>query len=491
LSLASVAVLGVLLFIQIVLAVVRQPFMIWNEIRWSRSLALAHGQTIYRGQNDPGPIVGTLHTPVSHVFYRLLTGWIGDPTQAILAGSMVSIVLVFGALAWLFIRRRSPGSAGWVGAALCFLWCAFGIMQSPSCYNVVVSVHTDACAVAFAIVACGLLCGLRPSSNSHARIWLCAGAVVLSVWSKQTMLPLAAALAVFIWLADGVGVLKRYLVAFVSLAAAVLCLTLAVVPASAFFFNVVTLATHRPRWIDAFTRLVGVFRTAKLEALGSLLPVLFFIIAGWDALRGQAAASRRLLVECRWLVFVFAAVSLTPGTIQAVATVGGDINHAGIVLCMLLTAAALAVQQNLPSAGRLVQRAASLFLIVGLLVNVTPAAAFGLPAAFERLADNPSEVAFRYASRNPNQAYFPWNPSVSLLTERKLYHFEMSLKDRELAGYPPSDEQVRSGLPSGVRFVAIPPGLRFYSKSLKSAFRDYRETKLPELPGWLVYEKPQ
>jgi hypothetical protein len=149
------------------------------------------------------------------------------------------------------------------------------------------------------------------------------------------------------------------------------------------------------------------------------------------------------------------------------------------------------VQQNLPSTGRLVQRAASLFLIVGLLVNVTPAAAFGLPAAFEKLSDNPSEVAFRYASRHPNQAYFPWNPSVSLLAEGKLYQFDMALKDRELAGYPPGEEQVLSGLPRGVRFVAIPPGLRLYSESLKHAFGDYRETTLSELPGWLVYEKPQ
>jgi hypothetical protein len=363
-------------------------------------------------------------------------------------------------------------------------------MQSPACYNAVVEIHTDACALAFATIACGLVCGLRPSLHANARIWLCAAAVVLSLWSKQTMLPLAAALTVFIWLADGVTVLRRYLIAFVSLAAVVLCVTLALVPASAFFFNVVTLATHRPLGPDALPRLVGIFRTAKLEALGAIFPIIFFVVLGWDAFRGRSSAIRLLLAECRWLVFVFAALSLAPGTIKAVATIGGDINHAGIVLCLLLIGAALAVQQNLPSTDRLARRGASLFSIIGLLVSVTPAAAFGLPAAFEKLIDNPSEVAFRYATQHPNQAYFPWNPSVSLLTEGKLYHFDMALKDRELAGYPPGEEQVLSGLPRGDRIVAIPPGLRLYSESLIRAFRDYRETRLPELPGWLVYEKP-
>jgi hypothetical protein len=431
-----------------------------------------------------------LHTPVSQVLYRILTGWITGPTHALLAGSVVSIFLVFGALAWLLVRQRSPGSAGWGWAALCFLWCAFGILQSSS-YGNAFAIHTDACAVAFAIIACGLLCGPRPSSDSHARIWMCAAAVVLSVWSKQTLLPLAAALAVFVWLADGIAGLKRYLVALASTAAVVLCATLMLVPASAFFFNVVTLATHRPLRANAMSHLKEALRAAKLDALAPIFPLLYFAFLGWDELRDRTSRFRLLLVKCRWLVFIFATVSLAPGTVKAVITIGGDLNHVGIVICLLFTAAALALQQNLPSDNRLAQRGARLFSIVGLLVNVSIGAAFSLPAAFEKLANNPAEVAFRYASRHPNQAYFPWDPSVSLLTEGKLYHFDIALQDREMAGYPPDEAQVLSGLPRGVRFVAIPPGLRLYSESLKRAFCDYRETKLPELPGWLVYEKPQ
>lgn len=483
------SILGFLLVAQVALAIVRQPSLIWNEIRWCRSLALARGQPIYLGQNDLGPIIGTLHTPVSHTFYAALIGWVGDPVQAILAGSLISVAMIFGVLGWLFVRARSHGPGAWTAASATFLFCAFAVMQSPATYAAVTLIHTDACALAFSTIACGLVF-LNLNGHAKSRIWLCAACVVLSIGSKQTMLPLAVAVGVFILFADGSAAAVRYAIAILAVAAAAIGVAVALFPSGAFFFNVVTLASHQPYKSDAALQLAQAFRMAKLDSLTALFPVLFFLLHERLEPRDERLNLRPILTQCRWLVFVFAAASLVPGAIKALTTVGADINHIGSVLFFLFIASGLALQQNLMVSDHPLRRhSATLFVVVGLLVNVTPGAAFGLPEALHRLGQSDSEVAYRYALSHPKQVYFPWNPSVSLLTQGRLYHLDYALYDREIAGYPPTDRQVLSGLPRQFQYVAFPPGSSLLSRSLTQAFSRYRRTTLSELPGWTVYEK--
>ena len=406
---ASLAALGFLLIVQVALAIARQPPLIWNEIRWSRSLALARGQPIYPGKDDLGPIIGTLHTPVSHLLYMVLIGWISDPVQAILGGSFLSVTIVFGVLCWLFLRARSQEPGAWLAVSAGLLFCLFAMMQSPATYYAVTSIHTDACALGFATIACGLVF-LRWNEHANVRIWLCAVCVVLSIGSKQTLLPLALAVGVFLFFADGPTAAVRYAIAIIVVAAAAIGVAVAIFPAAAFFFNVVTLASHRPYAPDAALRLAREFRAAKLDSLTAILPILFFLVHERLERHGAHMSLVQILTKCRWLVFVFAAASLVPGTIKASLTVGADINHIGAVLFFLFAAAGLALQQNLTVSDALRRRSAGLFVVVGLIVNVTPGAVLELPGALRRLGQSDSEVAYRYALLHPKQVYFPFNP---------------------------------------------------------------------------------
>jgi len=486
--LASLLLLGFFFVIQCVLAIVRQPSLIWNEIRWCRSLALSRGLPIYVGQNAMGPIIGTLHPPLSHLLYRATVGWIGDPIEGILAGSLVSLSMVFGVVAWLFIRARTRGPYEWRGVAVVFLFCGFAIMQSPAAYDTVTPIHTDACALAFAIIACGLVC-LRPDERAKNRIWLAALCVVLSICSKQTMFPVAVAVGVFILVADGFVAFAHYVVAGLVATAIAICLVTTLYNGPVVFFNLVTLALHRAYKPDALSYLARAFRDAKLDSLTALFPILFFLVYEWLEAGRKPSRFYLLINRFRWLVFIFAAASLAPGTIVATLTRGADINHIGLVLVLLFVGSGLAIQQNLSAADPLLRRSALLFTAVGLLVNVTPGAALELPAAWNGLEHANSEVAFKYALRHPKQVYFPWNPSVSLLTEGKLYHLDPALADREITGYPLTDMQVLSGLPQNFQYVAIPPGMPLSSKSLARAFAQYRPVEISELAGWTVYGK--
>jgi hypothetical protein len=112
-----------------------------------------------------------------------------------------------------------------------------------------------------------------------------------------------------------------------------------------------------------------------------------------------------------------------------------------------------------------------------------------------RPSTNPQEVACRFSRRHPGTAYFPWNPLSTLLGERKLYHFEYGLVERELSGYPLSALQVRQNLPDRLRYVCFPPHYKglgeHFEKTMKYLPEFARRVEIGELPGWTCYERAQ
>ena len=102
------------------------------------------------------------------------------------------------------------------------------------------------------------------------------------------------------------------------------------------------------------------------------------------------------------------------------------------------------------------------------------------------------EVAYRYSLRHPWTAYFPWQPLSTLLGEGKVYHFEYGMFDRELANFPVSQRHVRQNIPANLRYVCFPPyykGFQFFQKSMKYLPEYGRRVEVPELPGWICYER--
>jgi len=481
----AMPVLWCLFAIEVLGGILRAPTLIWNEIRLTRSLALLQGFSLYPGEHDFGPIIGTLHTPISHYLF-LPAAAIHDPTTSILAGSLSACVVVFSALGVALVRAAPPVSGRRIIAAVSFLFCGFLIVESEGAFNTAFGIHTDAAALAFATIAGTLVCGNRMTTASS--VWLSAAACVLAIASKQTIAPVAVAISLYLAITEGGKRFALFLLAIAVTGGSLLAFLLSVLPARAFLFNTLLLAAHRPLKPGYLEILAGTYRMGRLEALPALSPLLFLAIWSWMAARPPRKI-RELFAANRWIVFLMASAALIPVSMKAIVTVGADVNHLGFVLYFLFVAAGLAIQQYFTDANLVARLSSRLFLATGILVSLAPGMTITMLASLRNLGANASQTAYTYNLRHPGLAYFPCNPMTSLLTDGKLYHLDIALYDREIAGYPLTPKQLRSGLPRSLILVALPPGEQIQSQALKGVLAGFVRSTDPELPGWTVYRR--
>ena len=478
-------VLWCLFTIEVFAGILKAPTFIWNEIRLSRSLALFQGFHIYPGEHELGPIIGTLHPPISHFLFLLVVA-IRDPTTAIVAGSLLACTVVFSALGFAFVRNVPPISGRWAMISASFLFCGFLIVESEGTYNAAFSIHTDAAALAFATVACTFASSRNRMTT--ASLWMSAAACALAIASKQTIAPVVLAISLYIAITEGGKRFAQFLLASVVTGCSLLALLLSILPARAFLFNTLILAAHRPLKPDYRQILAGTYRMGRLEALPAIFPLLFLAIWSWNNARPRQEI-RPFFAANPWILFLMASAAMIPVSMKAIVTVGADVNHLGFVLYFLFVAAALAIQQYSADANPLARLSSRIFLTTGILASVAPGMILAVPASLRDLKENTSQTAHTYNLRHPGVAYFPYNPMTSLLTGGKLYDLDFALYDREIAGYPLTPQQLQSGLPNSFLLVALPPGHEIQSKGLHGLFADFVRITDPELPGWTIYRR--
>jgi len=483
---AAIPVLSCLFAIELLGGILRAPTLIWNEIRLSRSLALLEGFHLYPGEHELGPIIGTLHPPISHYLF-FPAAEIHDPTTSIVAGSLLACVVVFSALGFALVRSAPLVSGRWAIAALSFLFCGFLIIQSEGTFNTAFNIHTDAAALAFATIACAFVSS-RNRMTTVASVWMSAAACVLAIASKQTIAPVALAVSLYIAITEGGKRFALFLLASAVTGGSLLAFLLSVLPARAFLFNTLILATHRPLKPGYTEILASAYRVDRLEALPALLPLLFLGICSWTGSRPRCEI-RQFFAANRWIVYLMASAALVPVSLKAIMTVGSDVNHLGFVLYFLFVAAGLAIQQYFTDANPAARLSSRLFLTAGILVSVAPGMVLTVHASLRNLRENASQTAHTYNLRHPGVAYFPCNPMTSLLKDGKLYDLDIALYDREIAGYPLTPQQLQSGLPYSLTRVALPPGEHIQSKALQGLFAGFVRIADPELPGWIVYSR--
>jgi hypothetical protein len=312
---------------------------------------------------------------------------------------------------------------------------------------------------------------------------------VLAIACKQTIAPVALAIALYVAITEGGKRFALFLFACAVTGGALLAFLLSILPARAFLFNTLVLAAHRPLKPGYLEILVAAYRMGRLEALPALFPVLFLALWSWMAARPKPAI-RQFFAANRWIVFLMAGAGLIPVSMKALITVGADVNHLGFVLYFLFAAAGLAIQQYFTDAHPALRLGSRLFLAIGILVSLAPGMALTVVASLRHLRANPAQTAHDYNMRHPGVAYFPTNPMAPLLKDGQLYHLDTALYDREVAGYPLTAEQIRSGLPDRLSLVAMPPGQEIQSKALQGFFAGFVRITDPELPGWTVYRRP-
>jgi hypothetical protein len=179
------------------------PFVFWSVIkhlpayleadhRLAPTFALVHGYGVYYPP-DSGPVLSTLYGPVTHPFYVPVT-FAAAPSMAILFGTLLTVTAFYSA-ALLAIRRAAGRTwmKSWqlLGVTIGVV-SLIGPLQSASSY-----IHADAPALAFGALAAAFAMREKRGSGQSQGAVLSSGFGVLSLFSKQNMLPLM--LAPVIW----------------------------------------------------------------------------------------------------------------------------------------------------------------------------------------------------------------------------------------------------------------------------------------------------
>jgi hypothetical protein len=315
-----------------------------------------------------------------------------------------------------------------------------------------------------------------------------------------------AALPFWVLLTDGFRPSVRYLSYLVAAVAAFGLVLWPMVDVEALLFNMFAIPSKHPWFPQApdlprsFLVLSTEYFCVAVAPLASILLVLFArhrLTPGGDP-DSPSIGLRRRVVENPWLLFVLMAFVAIPTSLLSRIKMGGHWNnYAPTPYFLGLGLIALLMEWHATNRIRgLRSLNASLTLIVLLLV-LSPLTrsdeSFAAMNTVHPLSTNAQDVAFRYASKHPGTAYFPWNPLAILLAEGKLYHFEFGMSDRELAGFPVSQRHFRQNIPANVRYVCFPAGHKVFGKRFQKTMRYLpeftRPVEIEELPGWTCYER--
>jgi hypothetical protein len=493
LIIGALPALDTLIGIAVFVIVRAQPLDLWSDVRLARTFAIYHGFKLYPGAETTDPILGALHMPVSHLLFGPAIV-APSATSAIYVACLIAVALIILPLVWLFcfpefVRPSSLPTALFALTATGFLIVTGGGSASGATRFMVV--HTDAAAVGLATIAAGLLCSSR-APLGWRRLLLAAACTTLAVGAKQTMVSLIIALCLFILVTDGLRTTLRFIVCLVGsgLAFAGFCFAF-FHPARDFLFNTVTLATHRPGRGAG----VSIFQTVVKDSLYAVLPSVICIGAFgvlWLFRNGAAKGIRGLFSEHRWLVFPLIGLFLAPLTIKARMTIGGAENHNAILSFFFFVGMGLALLRFM-NEGAASSRSLAAKMIAGLII------AFCIPGVFERInstifllreSTNYDAVVERYERQPHETTYFPDAPLATFYIERRFYHADTMLIDREDGGRPISAAQLVSAIPANTQRVVVPDGLRV-SRVLADYIAGWNAGTDPALPKMIVYERPK
>jgi hypothetical protein len=496
------------------------PYRHWNAIRITPALSLFSGYTLYY-RPDSGPVTGNIYTPLASLVY-LPAAAASSPTGVIAVGTVISLLLYFAPVVWLYARlaavpvrcwpivgricnpsgrmdglqiRPTTGNAGadpltrqaeWLTLAL-FPLLTYNLEKSLR-YSAAF-IHADAPALGMAAAAAAVL--YVDPRHRWRSLFPSALLAVLAVWSKQVMAPLLLALPLWLLAAAGLRAGLRYGLALLLAGAAVLGVSLTLLDPANLFFNVVTIPGRHP-WEGLFPNNLAwvalefqnqAFVLALLLGFGALYP-LAVRSGSWPGLS-------RWLTQNRWSLFLVVALLVLPTSLIGRMKVGGDLNALSFSLYFLLLAVCLMLREGVGSpAAAPVQAGFRLLAVVavtgcGLLAIQTQGQRFLAMAASR---PNTPELVVAYLKDHPGEAYFPWNPLGHLLAEGRYYHFEYGLFDRQIAGFPVREDHFRQAIPSRLRLVCVPRD--FDCACALSHLKDFsRRVEVPELPGFVCYAR--
>lgn len=409
----------------------------WNAPRLAPAAALARGLEIY-GTAESGPFLGWVYGPVFPLVFASIA-WLPDQVMIHGAAWLLNLAVLAGPV-WIVAQAggKRPAAAALLAGGILALGTEAG-------RSAVGFIHVDLLCCGLGVLACAAL--ERTVARGDFRgIPAAALATVLALGTKQVALALVAGLAGWLWWEGHRRVLVRYaawLAVWGSLSAVAAGLWFGV---DRLVFNLWTVHRHNPLAPDVAGLLAG--------QLGALARGLLPFAGLWIFLRMHRPSPGSVGVE-RALAWV-AWAHLPLGLLAAV-KVGGGLNSlhtlpylwAWFVVRLARSLAAPPGRMS-RTVGAVLAAAVLLAWTQGWLAGVHA----GLPARppLQRLRDEQT-----LARERPGRVYFPWNPLVTVLTERQVRPFDDALLCLDRCGLPARPAAVRAGIPRGALVVYPDP----------------------------------
>lgn len=411
------------------------PGVQWNAPRLAPAFAIAEGLNPY-----------ATRASAAHL------GWIYGPVfplwslPATLAGNLTASFLVWAALnlcavafpAWLILRELAPGRAAWV-------WFGALLVGNEITWTQLFTIHVDGLCVGLGLLACW---SLRRATVRPAGRWLHLAALCLAfaVWTKQVALALVPAVLVWAWLAGHRALAGRLLLWFTAYAGLLALLFFAWFGGEELLFNLWYLPSRLP-WKDGAGIAAELLR---VPATGWTWLVLLLLLLAWPAPGPDSRPDPAGGDLARLLAWV-AAFHLPLGMVAGFKVAAGlNSLHSLHYALPLLAAAAANWHRHGVTRPWLGAVAAAVLLVAvgqGIRITVREHSAWTLYRG--------QEEALRFARENPGRAYLPWNPLVTIITERRIYPFDDALLCLHRADLAPAPATVRAALP--VRPIILYP----------------------------------
>ena len=434
--LAILPVCGTIAFLLAVRHIVYTLFPSWSGVRLAFIAAIRYGYSYYYPP-DTGPVMGFLYPPLYPFSYLPVTFLFSSPTALVLAGSSLGFLYALLPQIWLYFRRE-PGSTkdpiGNSARLVCFALFT-GTLFSLS--YAIFPVRSEAPMLALCAFAAVPL--LRRGDLSWAGALVSATLLALAIWTKQTALPAALAMPLYLLLADGRRSAFRFLSAFVLALVPVSSLFVLGFGGKILFFNLVQYPS-RHNWFryTCFVETEGgsdcSIATTFLQRLISMawmaqhylneyLAVVLTacLVAGVSllfALHENPVSLREWFATRRWLVFFCMSAALAPMGIANRVKVGGEDSAFAGCLYFLATGLLLGLRDwsRLPYYGERLAKGVLLLLLLLYSALALPKFA-SFPGLLANLPHNPQQSAYDYLKSHPGRAFFPWTPLAALLAE--------------------------------------------------------------------------
>lgn len=420
------------------------PGVPWNAPRLAPSFALAHGLPFYALRSS-GAQLGWIYGPVFPVWYWPIT-LLGNLTTSLMAAGFWNAVTLVAPL-YVVLRAALPGN-GRVAAMLTLVGAALllanGVTQPAFFY-----VHVDAVSIAWGLVGAAAL--YRAVGQGSRWSWHGAAlAVALAVWTKQLAIMLVPATFFWLWRERGPGELGRWLKLLVIYGGGLTLGCFAVFGPEQLWFNLWFFPARNPSHTEWF-----VFATRLRDLLVGGWLWWLALGLGWRLARahgGPASGPASLVRLLAWI-----AVWMFPLGLSAAMKVGGgnsslhSLNY-GLAAGLVAAGSWLAARSGEAARPDLVRRA---WLACAVLALAGVAAGYRFAVRRDAVwrPDRGQEQMLAYARQHPGKVYLPWNPLITIISDRKIYPFDDALLCLWRAGLEPPREAIYRAIPAGAEVL--------------------------------------